>query len=457
MNSIDTLFKLNDIRGIYPDELNEEVAFRIGKGLVKLLNCKTVAIGRDVRNSSLALFNSLASAFTNSGVKVIDLGLISTDALYFVMGHEDYDCGIMITASHNPPQYNGFKICLKGGIMLYEDRGLNQLREIITDIKFKSELIQKEHLSYRNISNEFVNHLLSSINYRNIKNLYFGIDASNGMAAVFISQLLNNLSVRYEIINNELNGLFPAHTPNSYRSEAWQQLSELIKQKKLDFGIVFDGDADRISFLDNQGEYIDSSVVAILIIKNLLKDKISKTAVVYDSVLSPLVEKTILQLKGTPVRSFIGHSFMKAAMRQNKAIFGAEHTGHYYYQKHYYCDSGMLTLLMMLEILSHCRKPLSVLKKEINPHVIMPEIDYLKNSDYLRKMNQIEQYYQPIGTIEHFDGLIITGNDFRIHIHPANTGPFIRVNLEANNLNIFNSRREELMNLFKQLEFQIAH
>jgi len=455
MNSLNSLFKLNDIRGVYPEELNEEAAFIIGQGLVELLNCQNVAIGYDTRLSSKPLFEALKEGITKAGTNVIDLGLISTDALYYVMGVKDYDCGIMITASHNPPQYNGFKIVQRGTIILNEDNGLDKLRELVLNKQINIKTNKKGETIPLNIKEDFINHLLSFIDKEKITNLPFGVDTSNGMAGTFIRNLLSYLPVTYEIINEQLDGSFPNHVPNSYKEESWQQMRDLIKDKKLDFGVVFDGDADRITFLDDKGEYVDASVITILITNYFLKNN-PHQAIVFDSVLSPLVEEAIKQLNGIPIRARIGHSFMKEAMRQNDALFGAEHTGHYYYKKHFYCDSGAITLLVMIEILSQIKKPLSLIKQEINPHAISREIDYLKTPDYLEKMKVIEEYYQKICSLEHFDGLIIKNQDFRIHIHPANTGPFIRVNLEAINQDVLKEKEKELKNLFAQLNFQLA-
>jgi phosphomannomutase len=455
MNFLSSIFKLNDIRGIYPTELNEEVAYRIGRSLVKLLNCKNIAVGRDIRLSSKSLFDGLTKGIIESGCNVINLGLISTDALYYVMGNSSYDCGVMITASHNPPQFNGFKIVKKGGIMLYEDNGLKDLEDLVLNMNLNEKSSTLGQIISLDIKQEFINYLLSFINKEGIKSLYFGIDTSNGMAGLFIRDLLNQLPVRFEIINENLDGSFPNHLPDSFKKESWEQISNLIKNKKLDFGVVFDGDADRISFFDEKGEYIDSSVIAILIINNLLKNN-SQKAIIIDSVLSPLIEEKIKQLKGVPIRTKIGHSFMKNSMRENDALFGAEHSGHYYYKKHFYCDSGMITLLMMIQILSKNDKPLSLLKKEINPHVMISEINYLKTEDYKEKLKLIEDYYQSTCLIEHFDGLIITGKGFRIHIHPANTGPFIRINLEAENNKILEEKNNELNNLFSRFNFQLA-
>jgi len=455
MNSLNSLFKLNDIRGVYPEELNEEAAFIIGQGLVELLNCRNVAIGYDTRLSSKPLFEALKEGITKAGANVIDLGLISTDALYYVMGVKDYDCGIMITASHNPPQYNGFKIVQRGAIILNEDNGLDKLRELVLNRQMNIKTNKEGETISLNIKEDFINHLLSFIDKEKITNLHFGIDTSNGMAGTFTKDLLSQLPVAYEIINEQLDGSFPNHVPNSYKEESWQQMRDLIKDKKLDFGVVFDGDADRITFLDDKGEYVDASAITILITNYFLKNN-PHQAIVFDSVLSPLVEEAIKQLNGIPIRARIGHSFMKEAMRQNDALFGAEHTGHYYYKKHFYCDSGAITLLVMIEILSQIKKPLSLIKQEINPHAISREIDYLKTPDYLEKMKVIEEHYQKTCSLEYFDGLIIKNQDFRIHIHPANTGPFIRVNLEAINQGVLKEKEKELKNLFAQLNFQLA-
>ncbi|NMB92489.1 MAG: phosphomannomutase/phosphoglucomutase [Parcubacteria group bacterium] len=447
------IFKVNDIRGIYPTQLDEEAAFKIGKGLVKMVQAKQVAIGRDGRLSSLPLFKALSEGIMDNGSEVIDLGLVSTDAFYFAMGKYNYPAGIMITASHNPPQFNGFKICRQGPVMLYEDNGLEQLKEVLIKNDIDNQSSLKGKIEKKDIIEEFIEHLISFINLQSLKNYRFGIDASGGMAVSYLKLLISKLKGEFYFINDQIDGTFSCHSPNSFDPKSYSDLKKLIKDKKLDLGILFDGDADRVTFLDETGEYVDASIILILLIKHLMKNNTNEP-VVYDSVLSPSVLKTINQFQGIPIRARIGHSFMKQAMREHNALVGAEHTGHYYFRDLFFSDSGALTFLFVLEILSEINKPLSVIKKEIDQRVRITEKNYQKGDNYEKQLDSIKDYYQNLGyQIDVFDGLILENKDTKIHIHPANTAPFIRINLEADDRDILLKREKELNNLLNSLNF----
>ena len=449
------IFKVNDIRGVYPDELNEEAAFNIGKGLVKMLQVKQIALGRDGRLSSPPLFQALSQGIIDNGSDVIDLGLVSTDAFYFAMGKYRYEAGVMITASHNPPQFNGFKICRQGPIMLYEDNGLEQLQNLLIKNEIENHSSYHGKIEKKEIIPDFINHLISLIGLAHLKNYRIGLDASGGMAASYLKQLISKLKGEFYLINDKIDGTFSCHSPNSFDPESYSDLRKLIKEKKLDFGVLFDGDADRATFLDEKGESVDATVILILLMKHFLKPE-SPEAVVYDSVLSPVVLQTIKEYQGIPVRARIGHSFMKQAMRENKAVVGAEHTGHYYFRDHFFSDSGALVFLLIFEILSKLNKPFSEIKREIDHRVRIIEKNYRKDKDYKEKLNLIKDYYQKRGyQAEFFDGLILENDDTRIHLHPANTAPFIRINLEAKDQETLQEKEKELDSVLKNLNFVI--
>ena len=444
---LDNIFKVNDIRGIYPDELNDEVAFKIGQGLVSYLHPQEVCVGRDVRLSSEPLFKALSQGIITSGVKVINLGVVTTDMFYFAMNKYNFDAGIMITASHNPSQDNGFKICRKGGIMVYQDNGLDDLEQIVgqglSETPTSPGLIVDQ-----NITSEYLNHLLANIDLKQINKLKVGLDISNGSLGFIIKKIINQLPIEAFIINDIPDGTFPNHSPDPQQPESLVQLQKLVLDNHLDFGVIFDGDADRVVFLDNKGEVINASIILVLLIKHFLF-LFPNSKVVYDSAVSKIVPEAINKYQGQPVRSLIGHSFMKANMREYDAIVGGEHTGHFYFKNHYYSDSGLMTFLVMLNILSDIKKPFSVLKTELYPYYHSQEKNYPKETNYQDKLNKIIEYYHNKGLqVENFDGFIINDKNYWIHIHPANTGPHIRTNIEADSLSLLKEKEIELNNLF---------
>ncbi|MGC8651061.1 MAG: phosphomannomutase/phosphoglucomutase [Minisyncoccia bacterium] len=445
------IFKGNDIRGSYPNELNEDVAFKIGQSLVKYLACKNVALGRDIRLSSESLFQALSEGIISNGAEVIDLGLVSTDAFYFAVGKFGFEAGVMITASHNPPSDNGFKICKKGAIMLYEDNGLQVLQNILTSNNFVLLNVQKGEIVKQNIHNDYLKHLLSFIQIKNIKPFHLAIDTSNGMAGLIIEEIVSRLSLRPHYLNLKLDGTFPHHLPNSNNPKALKQLSEVVLKKQLDLGVIFDGDADRVAFIDEKGKFVEASTILALFIKHFLPSN-PKARVVYDSASSLIIKETILKYQGIPIRSPIGHSFMKATMRENDALLGGEHTGHFYFKENFYSDSGMIAFLVLLEILSQNKKTLSELVKETNPYFHSQETNYQQNEGYEKKLIQVEKYYLDKGmTVEHYDGIIIQGKDFWIHLHPAHTEPFIRTNIEAHTQSLLKEKEQELQLIFSQV------
>jgi phosphomannomutase len=450
MDYYNSIFKGNDIRGVYPKEINEEIAFKIGQSLVKYLNCQQVALGRDIRLSSETLFKALSEGIISNGADVIDLGLVSTDAFYFAVAQFGFDAGVMITASHNPPQDNGFKICKKGSVMLYEDNGLQTLQKMIEDNDLAMPHLKKGQIITQNIHEDYLKHLLSFIKTDNIKPLKIAIDISNGMAGLSIKEIISKFPIQPYYLNINLDGRFPHHLPNSNDPKALKNLADLIVKEKLDLGVIFDGDADRISFVDEKGQFIEASTILALLIKHFLTIT-PNSKIVYDSASSMIVKETILQYQGVPIRSLIGHSFMASAMRQNNALLGGEHTGHFYFKDNFYSDSGMIAFLNVLQILSSTDKTLSALAKETNPYFHSEEYNYKQEEGYEKKLAQVEKYYSEQGmTIEHYDGIIIQAKGFWIHLHPAHTEPFIRVNIEADTLPLLKEKEKELKEIFSQ-------
>lgn len=450
-----SVFKGNDIRGSYPEEINEKFAFRLGQALVSYFQCPRIVIGRDIRISSENLFQALAEGITSFGADVVDLGLVSTDAFYFAVARYNFEGGVMITASHRPLQDNGFKICKKGGEMLYLDNGLKELQAIVEKDELLKPLNSKKgQLNVFNIHEEYLKHLKSFIkNDIFSRSLKIALDTSHGMAGLSIEEIVQQLPLSPLYLNLNLDGNFPAHSPNCNDPQALNNLAQTVLTHKLDLGVIFDGDADRVAFVDEKGQIVSASTILALLVKYFL-EKQPQAKVVYDSASSRVVEETILRYHGIPLRAPIGHSFMKAVMKANDALLGGEHTGHFYFKDNFYADSGMITFLLVIQIILRSQQTFSELIKNLNPYFHSPEYNYRQSEGYEEKLAKVEEYYQKQGLfIEHYDGLIIKHKDYWIHIHPANTEPFIRVNLEANDLNLLKEKEEELQILFSNLGF----
>jgi len=440
-----SIFKAYDIRGIYPNELNEESAKKIGIAYADFLGGKAIIIGRDMRLSSDSLFLSLAEGITQQGIDVIDIGIVSTPMSYFACAFLKADGSIMITASHNPKDYNGFKFTRKNAVPIGESSGLKKIEEIFLSQKFKSSS-RKGRIIKKDIMQDYAKHVLSFIDSKKIKPLNIVIDAANGMGGKETPVVYSKLPCKRTELFFNLDGTFPNHEADPLKEENVAELKKAVLRKKADIGIAFDGDADRVFFVDEQGEKISSDLITCLIAEEFL-EKSPKEKVLYDLRSSLIIKEKVEESGGKAIMSRVGHAFVKELMKKENAIFGGELSGHFYFRDNFYTDSGMIASLKMLEILSEKGKPLSELIKPLKKYFHSGEINS-KVSDKEGKMKLLMDKYKE-GKLTTIDGIRIDFQDWWFNVRPSNTEPLLRLNLEAKTKSQMEKKRDEVLDVIR--------
>jgi phosphomannomutase len=452
--AIQDLFKRYDVRGKYPSELNEEMAYQIGFHFVELLKAKTVAIGRDMRISGPQLFEALAAGIADRGADVIDIGLVSTDTLYFAVGKYGYDGGIMLTASHNPAEYNGMKFTGPNAEALSLETGLAQIRDAIaSDTSDKSPIYQKRALAKsgatgdrtaRDVLVEFAQHCLSFIDPKKIKPFKIAIDAGNGMGGKIIPPVFKHLPCVIVPLYFELDGSFPNHPANPLEPENIRDLQAAVLEHKCDLGVAFDGDADRMFILDENANLVSGDIVTALVAINTLKLNPGQT-ILYNVVCSATVPEVITANKGNPRRAPVGHSLIKKIMRDEDIIFGGEHSGHFYFRDNWYADSGMIALLQCLQVFSESGKPVSESISPIDKRFRSGEINRTV-SDIPAAIAKLERHFED-AKLDYLDGVTVQYPDWWMNVRSSNTEPLLRVNIEADSESIKDQRMSEVLKL----------
>lgn len=427
MNFDPGIFKAYDVRGTYPDQINKEVAYQFARALAAFLRPPAVVVGRDMRQSSPELFDGFFRGLVDSGVNVIDIGLCSTDALYFAVGKWGVPAGVMITASHNPKEYNGFKTCRAEAVPLSAAEGLTLIRDIMKRGKFEP-IRAKGKIVRREVLPEFVQHVLSFIDPKKIKPFKVAVDAGNGMAGKLVPELFKNLPCTITPLYFELDGSFPNHPASPIEPENTEELRRVVVEQGLDLGVAFDGDADRMFLVDETGKLLGGDVVTGLVAKKLL-EKAPGSAVVYNLICSRLVPETIKKAGGKPIRSRVGHAYIKPLMKAENAIFGGEHSGHFYFRDNWYADSGVIALVVCLELFAEANRPLSELAREIDPYFRSGEINF-RVTDQQQIIEKVAERFAD-GRADREDGLTVEYPDWWFNLRPSNTEPLLRLNVEA--------------------------
>ncbi len=444
------IFKAYDVRGIYPDMISEDIAYNIGRAFVYFLNCKEVVVGTDMRISSPSLSKKFMQGVTDQGADSIFIGQVCTDAVYFASGKLNRP-GVMFTASHNPSQYNGMKFCKEGAVPINSDTGLGRIREIIEKDEYgKSMPKRKGKIVNKDMLEDYASHARSFIDIKGLKKLKIAVDAGNGMAGKIIPIVYKNLAVKVIPLYFELDGTFPNHPADPSKYENLKDLQKTVKKEKCDFGMAFDGDADRIFFVDEKGEVVNSSLTSALIIKSMLM-KHGGEKMIHNLVCSKIVPETIVKHGGEPILERVGHSFIKETMRKTKALFGCEHSAHYYYRDNYRADSGIITSLIVAEIISKQGKNLSELLEEFRKYNTIEETNAAV-ADKKKKMDEIEKIYRKFNPVKvmRLDGLSIEFDDWWFNVRPSNTEPLLRLNLEAKTKRLMESKKKELLEIMKR-------
>src|SRR5579872_3548859 len=353
-----SIFKSYDVRGIYPTQFGDDIAYRIGRAFVDQFKMKNIVIGRDMRPSGQNLYEAFAKGATEGGADVTYVGLVSTDALYFAVGKYGFDGGVMITASHNPAQYNGMKFTRAQAEAISLDTGLASIRDQLRSGTLPPPSEVRGRTTQQNILDDFAEHCLSFVERAAIRPLKIAIDAGNGMAGETIPHVFKHLPCEVFPLYFELDGRFPNHPASPIEPENMVDLQAAVRKHGCDLGVAFDGDADRMFIVDERGELIDGSTVTALVALNTLK-RYPGCKILYNLICSRSVPELIEKHGGIAIRSQVGHSLIKKTMREQDVVFGGEHSGHFYFKNNWYADSGMIALMQCLELFSESGKTVS--------------------------------------------------------------------------------------------------
>jgi len=441
------IFKAYDIRGIYGQNLDDEVAYRIGRAAALYLQVPEIAVGRDMRLSSPHLAAALIRGFTDQGVNAVELGMTTTDELYFAVGKFNYQAGVMITASHNPGKYNGMKFCRAQAFPVSLETGLADIRDLAIRGDFP-EPAQKGQVMRRDVTDAFIEHALSFIDVKKIRPLKVVIDAGNGMAGMIMPRVFQHLPCTLVPLYFELDGSFPNHPASPIEPENMEDLQKKVREVGADLGAAFDGDADRMFPVDERGDVVDGSMVTAIVSQSLLRKQPGST-ILYNLIVSKSVPALVQSLGGTAVRTRVGHSYIKAEMRSLNAIYGGEHSGHFYFRDNWFADSGLIAFLITLELVSAEGKPLSELLKPLDKGVRSGEINTTV-SDAQGKLYALEEHFgKQAKSVDHLDGITLDFGDWWFNVRPSNTEPLLRLNVEANSRELMEQKRDEVLNFIR--------
>jgi phosphomannomutase len=438
--ALERIFKAYDIRGVVPDDLNEDVARRLGAAFAGFADAPRIAIGRDCRLSSPSLGAAFIEGATSRGVDVVDLGLASTDLLYFASGSLQVP-GAMLTASHNPPQWNGMKFCLVGAKPVGEQTGLAEIRALA-----EADTYPTAHrvgsVREQSLLDEYAEHVLSFVDLDNIAPLTVVADTANGMGGLVVPAVFARLPVTLVHLYPELDGTFPNHPADPIDPENQRDLKREVLEQGADIGLAFDGDADRVFLVDEQTEGVSGSEVTALVAKAMLQ-RHPGSKIVHNLICSWTVPEVVRENGGTPVRTRVGHSFIKQVMAETDAVFGGEHSGHYYFRENYRADSGLIAAVVALEQLSLAGRPLSEVLAPFRRYAASGEINS-RVDDQQGAIEAIASAYGE-GRQDRTDGLTVEFDDWWFNVRPSNTEPLLRLNVEARTDELLKKGTEEVL------------
>jgi phosphomannomutase len=444
------IFKAYDVRGIYPDELDERAFHDIGRAFVTFLKAKRIGVGRDMRVSS----PSLAAAFTEGarkqGADVVDYGMIATDMIYYGVGIDQLDGGAQITASHNPKQYNGAKMVGKGNIPLSGDSGISDIRDMIAANKIPAPAGKPGGINQRSILNGYVKHVLGFIDPSIVKPFHVVLDAGCGMGGLVAPELFKALPCKTERLCFNIDGTFPTHEANPLIEENRRDIVARVVADKAEIGIAWDGDADRCFFIDDAGEFISGDFVTALLAEAFLLKEPGAT-IVYDLRASRAIRDVVEKYGGKAVMNRVGHAFFKGRMRELNAVFGGEVTGHYYFRDNFYCDNGFIPAVLMLELMAKKQQSLKQMLEPLRKrYFISGEINTKMPSmaDVSKRLETLAARYKDAKQYR-MDGISIEYPDWHFNVRPSNTEPLLRLNLEGANEQLMEQKRDEVLSLIR--------
>jgi phosphomannomutase len=444
------IFKAYDVRGLYPGEINEEVAHLIGRGFAAYLQTDRIAVSRDMRLSSPGLAAAFSDGVRLQGTHVVDCGMLGTDMLYFAVANDNLGGGAQITASHNPKEYNGIKMVRAGALPLSGDAGIGDIRDMIAAARLPAPASRQGDTVKRDLLPEYVPKVLSFIDPGAIQPFSVVLDAGSGMAGLVAPHLFDRLPCRLTKLCFRIDGTFPTHEANPLIEENRRDITAEVVRQNADIGIAWDGDADRCFFIDGSGEFISGDFITALLAEAFLLKQPGAT-IIYDLRASHAVKDVVTRYGGRALENRVGHAFIKRRMRDEDAIFGGEVTGHYYFRDFYYADNGFIPALLILELMSKKNQSLRDLLRPFRErYFISGEINTKLPSmaEVPRKLAALESRYGD-GRISKMDGISLEYPDWHFNVRPSNTEPLLRLNLEAASASLMEQKRDEVLALIR--------
>ena len=445
-----SIFKAYDVRGLYPDQIHEDVAKQIGRAFVAYLGAKRIAVSRDMRLSSPALSAAFIDGARAQGSDVVDFGMLGTDMLYFAVARDGFDGGAQITASHNPKQYNGAKLVRQQAIPLSGDAGISDIRDMILDDRIPAPG-SPGTLTESHLLDDYIDHVLSFIDPSVIRPFRLVLDAGSGMGGLISPPLFDRLPCETTRLCFEIDGTFPNHQANPLLEENRRHLVDQVLAERSDAGVAWDGDADRCFFVDGDGEFVPGDFITALLAEAFLR-KEPGAKVIYDVRASYAVKDTVEAFGGSAMMNRVGHAFFKKRMREENAAFGGEVTGHYYFRNNFFADNGFIPALLILELMSVKNMTLSELlaplreryfiSGEINTE--MPDMDAVQLT-----IDRLEHHYHD-GYTYWMDGVSVEYPTWHFNVRPSNTEPLVRLNLEGNTQAHMETRRDEVLSIIRR-------
>jgi phosphomannomutase len=443
------VFKAYDVRGIYPDDLDEAGAYAIGRAYVEQFEPRRIAVGRDMRLSSPQMAAAVIRGAAEAGADVLDLGLVGTEMVYFAVGELELDGGIEVTASHNPKEYAGMKIVRRGALPVGGESGLLDVRDRALKNGDAASTAAEGSITPYDIWPAYVDRVMSFIDVSSLRPLKVVIDGANGMAGAMLPPVLERLPIEVVRCYFEPDGSFPNHEPNPLLPENREFIVRKTLEEGADLGVAFDGDADRCFFVDDTGEFVPGDFATALLAESVLA-KEPGAKIIYDVRASWAVPETIERAGGIPLMNRVGHAYIKHRMRKDDAAFGGEVSGHYYFRDFSQADTGVVPFLLMLELVSKSGRKLSeILKPYRDEFFITGEIN-TPVADVALKLQELKEHYAAEGTVSHLDGVSVDADDWHFNVRPSNTEPLLRLNLEARgSQEKMEAKRDEVLSLIR--------
>jgi len=443
-----SIFKDYDVRGIYPTQINGEVAKAIAYAIVRKFAPKSIAICRDMRLSGTELRDSFVSVFTDLGINVFDAGLVGTEMQYYIAGTKDYDLVLMISASHNPPEYNGIKLVKKGPVAVTSDSGLYEIRDLINRGPLPPAAI-KGNVTNIDVMDEWKQKVQSLIDITTLKPLQVVVDAGNGMAGKLVPKAFEGLPFHVTALFMDLNGAFPNHVPNPLIDANNKTLIETVLKEHADVGLTFDGDADRMFLIDDTGRIVPGTITTSILSRYILAHHPGEL-ILYNAICGRIVPQTIEKYGGKSKRVRVGHSYIKTYMRETGAFFAGEHSGHYYLRDYFNAESGVAVALMVLSLLSQESKKLSEFVDEYNIYPASGEINFIV-SDIPAAVAAIKTGFPGASSVDELDGISVWYPTYWFNVRASKTEPLLRLNVEADTKQILDIKVKELVTKIEEL------